>query len=128
MKYNIDILKKELIEKIAAFLKGNLNDNDLITFAWEQIYKWENIDDSTLPPYTNDDTIYWHAIHDLIHLNEESIEFHTSKKDIEKHLNYLKGKDKLPENVFAARPSKGFENTDIYNKNAHKFQKKSYLP
>jgi hypothetical protein len=114
MNYDIKKMKAELAENIEEFLKGNISEEKLKLYAWEQNNKWEQIDDISLPPHGDDDRIYWSAIWDIINFNDSPPEYHPTIEDLKMHLKSLRGEFKLPQNQMAFRPCRGVEKSKAY--------------
>jgi len=113
-KYNIGIMKDELIKEIEKYLSHKIMDNELREYALSQFYRWDSVDDATLPPSNDVDRIYWLAIYDIIHFHNEPKEIDIVDEDIQMHYKSLLGLIKLPKSYIAFRPTKNQEQSEEY--------------
>ncbi|OGV70343.1 MAG: hypothetical protein A2283_07835 [Lentisphaerae bacterium RIFOXYA12_FULL_48_11] len=106
MKYDIKQMTVDLLERVDQFIAGSLTQADLKTYAQDQFWKWDNVDDATLPPPNDNDRVYWAAIHDIWNLNDQPPEYHPGIEEIKMHRRYLTGEKQLPVDELANRPTR----------------------
>lgn len=106
-EYDIKNMKADLLDRLDRFLAGNLSQEELKTYAEDQFWKWDKVEESTLPPPNDDDRVYWAAIYDIWNLNDEPPEFHPGIEEMKLHRRCLAGEAHLPADVLAVRPARG---------------------
>lgn len=112
--YNILFMKQELIDVITKYISNKITESELRQYAYDQFFKWTPIEDSTLPPHSKDDVLYWSAIYDIMHLHDEPEKFHPVSEDIQTHKKILLGLSESPEPIIAWRPTKNQEKSEEY--------------
>jgi hypothetical protein len=103
----VNIINKtnQLIFLLDKFLKGKATSDDLNAFVWEVIDYFSDTPKNELPPELSEERIFWYAVWEIQHLNDDdhmsSESCRSQMKDI---LSYLQRDKELPSNFSGKRP------------------------
>ncbi|WP_408609409.1 hypothetical protein [Alteromonas pelagimontana] len=101
----IDTKSKQLCYYLHAFWDEKLAFREIEIFFWDTLEEWSQVEYNLTLPYTQQERVFWHLLHQLHYWPEEKLRSDTFLvEELTNCISFLEGKGICPFDCIGIRP------------------------